>query len=90
MPKLIEINSYEEKDGIVSYLKTGSYPMGLNKIEKRSFRRKASNFSIVGDFLCFNKSDETKLRAIFQFETESVQLILSQEHIPGHPGIKKK
>ncbi|KAG0440405.1 Transposon Tf2-6 polyprotein [Dictyocoela muelleri] len=89
MARIVEIKSVEEKQEIINYLRQGRYPLSISSTQKRSFRKKALLFKIVNDLLCYKNSNGTFKRAVFEFEREVIQMILSEEHLPAHPGINK-
>ncbi|KCZ77455.1 hypothetical protein H311_01535 [Anncaliia algerae PRA109] len=89
MSKKLEIKTHEEKMQILEYLRTNKYPLCLNSEQKKSFRKKANSFAIIDDYICYRQPDGTYKRAIFEFETELIKIILQEEHCIGHPGMNK-
>ncbi|KAI5148435.1 hypothetical protein ENBRE01_0316 [Enteropsectra breve] len=89
MARKVCLDTPEEKSNIIRYLRDGNYPSGLNKEQKRTFRRKCQNFSLINDMLCFVKADGTRLPVVFSYETDKILLILDQEHRECHYGINK-
>lgn len=74
---------------MIEYLKSETYPSGLNKDQKKTFRSKALKFVLVNEQLCFRKGENSFVRAVFYFENELVEMILNEEHRTGHPGMTK-
>lgn len=70
-------------------MKSGSYPDGLIKKQKRRFKSKTSYFSFVSDILCFKKEYGRLLSIVLDFEIDLKQLILNEHYQPGHLGISK-
>ena len=89
MAKTVSIKTIEEKNNVVEFLKTETYPDGLSKDQKRRFKLKASAFTLLNESLCHRNPDGTLLRAIFGFESDLIKLIFDEEHKVGHPGINK-
>lgn len=89
MARVIQVSSLEEKNQLMDYLRAGSYPERCTDTAKRSIRRKASNFCLVGDHLCFKTPAGLTLRVVFMYETEFIELILKEAHEDGHPGMNK-
>lgn len=88
MPKLVTCNSREEKEILVRYLRTGNYPDDYTKEQKRSLRRKAEHFLMVGDDICF-KAKQGLLKAVFEYEADLIQHLIHTENSLGHAGINK-
>ena len=88
MPRLNLCLNREEKEDLVNFLKTNGYPDGLTKDQKRSYRRKANNFVMLGDYLCF-RGEESLVKVVFPFETEMVNHIIATEHNISHVGVNK-
>ena len=57
--------------------------------QKKTFRKKCKSFILIGDLLCFIREDGNHVRAVFDFEVETVKIILDEEHGCGHPGMTK-
>lgn len=89
MARVIKVENIEQKSQIIEYLRSGVFPDGLDKDQKRRFREKASHFLFLNDAFCFRKNDGRISRAVFDFETDVVKLILDEEHRIGHPGMTK-
>lgn len=88
MPRLNLCESKEEKDDLVEFLRTNRYPEGLTKVQKRNFRRKADNFVMLRDDLCF-RGKESLLKVVFPFEVDLVKHIIEIEHSISHMGVNK-
>jgi hypothetical protein len=88
MPKLVNFNSREEKEAIISYLRTKNYATGLSKFEKRSLRRRSDLFILLGDDLCYNGEDGP-LKVVCPYETDLINHIIKTEHNLSHMGINK-
>ncbi len=88
MPKLNTFQTREEKEIMMSFLRTGSYPKNYSKGEKRALRRKANSFALLGDDLCF-KSGEKLLKVISAYEIDLINHIIQSEHCIAHIGITK-
>ncbi len=65
MSRIIKIENCLQKNELIEYLQAGSCPGELDKEQKRRFKIKASNFTLINDFLCFKKEDGGLLRAVF-------------------------
>jgi hypothetical protein len=68
MSYIRQINSLEEKEQIMQFLRTNTYPSGLNTHQKKTCRRKAGAFEIVNSLLCFKIGDGRFKRAVFEFK----------------------
>lgn len=88
MSKLYTCSNRGEKQEIIDFIKEGKYPDDLNKDQKRAFRRKAGNFKLLGDDLCF-KGKDSLLKVVFEYEEDLILHILKTEHNPAHIGINK-
>lgn len=88
MPRQNLCQNREEKEDLVNFLKTNRYPADLSKDQKRSYRRKADNFVMLGDDLCF-RGEETLLKVVFPFETDLAKHIIASEHNISHMGVNK-
>lgn len=88
MSKLYTCGNRAEKQELMDFLRDGRYPDELNKDQKRAFRRKAENFKLLGDDLCF-KGKDCLLKVVFEYEQDLIQHILKTEHDPAHIGINK-
>ena len=64
MVKIVEIKNIEQKNEILEYLKESTFPEGLDKNQKRKFKAKVSNFSLLGDVLCFKNAEGQLLSAV--------------------------
>ena len=88
MPKLNTFHTREEKEIVMSFLRTRCYPENYSKDEKRALRRKANSFVLLGDDLCF-KSGEKLLKVISAYEVDLINHIIRSEHCIAHIGITK-
>lgn len=89
MSKIIKVDNIIEKYELIEYLKSGTFPTGLDREQRRRYKAKASNFVVVNDFLCFRSENGSLKRVVFGFESEIINLILEEEHRAGHPGMNK-
>lgn len=89
MTRRIKIENNEDLNTIITFLRDGSYPIGYIKSNKRSLRRKVESFCLVNDQLCYKEENGLVKRAIFDFQTGLVQIVLQEEHNNGHIGIRK-
>lgn len=67
MVKIIKVESFEAKTEIIEFLRSGTYPNDLSKLQKQRFRNKASSFVLVNNTLCFKKPNGELLKAVFDF-----------------------
>jgi transposase InsO family protein len=91
MTRQIKISSLEEKQQIIEFLNSGTYPEDIDKDKerRRRFRSKSANFIVRNGSIYYKAEDGSELLAIFAFETELVATILDAEHRSGHPGINR-
>ena len=91
MARTINISSQEDKNDMIQFLRSNGtiFPSGFNKEQRKRFKIRAKPFILVDEHLCFKTSDNRIRRAVFDFETNIVEMILQQEHSSGHPGINK-
>jgi hypothetical protein len=71
----------------MQFLRTNTYPPGLNTHQKKACRRKAGDFEIVNSLLCFKIGSGRFKRAVFEFKRDIIQIVHTEEHLPAHIGI---
>ncbi|KAI5148740.1 hypothetical protein ENBRE01_0514 [Enteropsectra breve] len=89
MVRRVKITSNEDLQSVINLLEAEEYPLGFSKDQKRSLRRRADNFCLINGQLCFKSSENINKRAVFDFQTELLAMILREEHSNGHIGMKK-
>ena len=83
------VETEEDKAVLVEFLRSGKYPQGYSKDEKRVLRRQASQFVLRSGTLYRVRPDGELLPVIFPFEEDAVRLALLRAHQDGHPGVTK-
>lgn len=88
MPSRREVNTPQEKHEIITYLKEGMYPDGMNTTQKRAFRQKNKHFHLEKEMLHYQTPTGYKIY-LCAFEKTIKESIIIDAHNIGHLRPKK-
>lgn len=89
MSGTLKLDTPEEKDKLLLFLRTGKYLPQTSKGDKANIRKKCKNLVLVSDQICYKNSENVILKVFFRYEHNEIKAALDQEHNDCHFGVKR-